>query len=342
MNELTTISEEIKDVKEDVKFLKEKSKLAKWVQDLFDKDDKKQILSKKALPISTIEDKEKYKKIEEKILNDATDDSWLNIVYAKKLMEHADKCLKSFSKKNGGKDFSEIQNTYKRVEKIFKFIENRDLFKSDSDIDMNLHNLHGGLYWERYKAEKLEFQKKFQDENKEIPWEEWWRKKDQKEKQVNEEQLKKKHESYNLLKNSEKYYRNALKITEGKNEDDNQTLGNLALVLIELSKFLQKSEKSDILEKGEEFLDRVDYKDFNTYWDSAKVLYYLNPDKNKKEIQGLLDDAVGDINNRGDKNFFIKRLKAELNERIDGKPGFPGDEKIINKLEDKFKNKNLS
>lgn len=304
---------------------------------IFDKDAEKKIISSTELPISRDEEKE-YEEIKELILKEVTDDSWLKIVYAKRLVEQAKRPIqniKSFSDKKPEKKqeiFSEIQNIYKRVDKIFNFIESRDLFKPDSDIEMNLHNLLGQLYLERYRVQKLEFQTKFQDENKDIPWKEWWMKK----------QDEKEQESYALLISSEIYYRNALEITEKKNEDENETLGNLALVLIELSKFLQNSDKTDILKETKKLLERIDDKDFNWYWDSARVLYYLDPDENDKRIRDLLNDTVREIDNKKDRDFFFKIIKEELNEIIDEKLGFPGDKEIIEKLKKDLSKKKLS
>ena len=335
--ELSQKYEEFKEVEKKVDFLNKKRELAKWVQDLFDKDDEKKIISSTALPISTIEDKDKYKNVEEHIIDEATDDSWLKIVYAKKLMEHADKLgksLKRFSNEKidkKEKNFFEIQNTYKRVEKIFEFIENRDLFNHDSDVEMILHNLQGRVYWEWYKAEKLDSRTKNkeddQDEKEMKTWKKWW---------MDDQN------QYKLLKKSVKKYRKALDIVDQKGDPADETLGNLALVLIEISKFIPKEskEKGTVLKEAIKFLEKKEEKDYNTYWDHARALYYLN--ENKDQIEKLLDDTVKEIDYKKDRDFFIERLEAELNERIDGKPGFPGDEKIIERRKEYFRKKKLS
>jgi hypothetical protein len=339
IKELIEISKKFKDVEEDVKFLKKKSELAKWGQDLFDKDAEKKIISSTALPISTVEDKDKYKNVEEHIIDEATDDSWLKIVYAKKLMEHADKLgksLKRFSnekidKNKKEKNFTEIKNTYKRVEKIFDFIENRNLFNHDSDVEMILHNLQGRMYWEWYKAEKLNFRTKSKEadqDGKEMKtWNEWW---------MDDQN------QYVLLKESVKKYRNALDIVDQKGDPADETLGNLALVLIEISKFIPKETESkvNVLREAIKFLEKIEEKDYNTFWDHARALYYLN--ENKDKIEKLLDDTVKEIDNKKDRDFFFERLEAELNERIDGKAGFPGDQATINELKKKLDDKNLS
>ena len=333
---LNEISKKFKEVEEKVDFLNKKRELAKWVQGLFDKDDEKKIISSTELPISKDEEKKQYDEIKEQILKEATDDSWLKIVYAKKLVEQAKRPIqniKSFSYNTPSKKneiIVEIQNIYNRVDKIFKFIESRDLFKPDSDIEMYLYNLLGQLYLEWYRVQKLEFQTKFQYENEDISWEEWWLgKKDEKGQ-----------ENYGRLKSSESYYRNALKITEEKKLDEDETLGNLALVLIELSKFPKESKPKKKLEEAKILLHRRGKKDFNNYWDQARVLYYLN--ENTDQIEKLLDNTVKEIDNKKDRNFFIERLEAELNEIIDGKPGFPGDQETIDKRKMRLEDKNLS
>jgi hypothetical protein len=320
--------EEFKEVKSDVEFLKRKSELAKWVQSKFDEDAEKKISSETDLPISSPEDLKKYEDIKEHIINEATDDSWLKIVYAKKLMEKANnrsKNIKRFS--NEAKDkkqqfFLDIKNIYKRVKKIFEFVDTRDLFRDGSDIETTLHNLHGKVYWELYKLNKLEHI--YEDK----AWKDWW---------INGGK------QYKMLESSIKYYKKALDIADQKADSADETLGNLALVLIELSKFSPtKKESIPILEEAQIQLKKKTEVDFNSYWDHAKALYYINPSENKKEIREKLDNTVNEINNKKDKNFFIERLEAEIAEEIREEPGFPGDDKTIIELKSDLNEKNLS
>ncbi|MCX6579326.1 MAG: hypothetical protein NT166_04015 [Candidatus Aminicenantes bacterium] len=297
IKELKEKLEKFKEVEEKVDFLHEKKNLARWAQELFDKDEKNRIISSAELILNP-DDQKKYERIREKIIEDATDDGWLMIVYAKLLTQN--KSIENFEK----------------VKKIYEYIGNRDLLKEDSDINSTLFHLCGLLYWDLYDFKKNEIMGKSIN----AKWRDWW---------------SNNNENYDLLEKSKKYYGKSLEVRNTKKETSDETLGNIAVVLIELSKFqAEESEKSKYLNEALDHLNKRK-KDYNTYWDSARAKYYIDPNANEKEYKQLLMSAAEDIESIKDKKFFITKMEEAIKEiGLSGQKGFPGDDALIKRLKE--------
>lgn len=313
IKELREKLEKFKEVEGKVDFLHKKKDLAKWVQDLFDKNEEKPIISSAELILSP-EDKDKFEKIKERLIEDATDEGWLMIFYAKLLMQNNHAKIKG--------------NNFEKVEKIYDFIEKRDLLKEDSDIKSTLFHLWGLLYSDWYNFKKKDYINKEIVENPDKKWDDWWSN----------------NENDNLLKESKTYYEKSLEVRNSKNETSNETLGNLAIVLIELSKFqTQNEEKNNYLKEALTNLNQRK-KDFNTNWDSARAKYYLDPKANVDEYKQLLILAAEDIDSIKVKKDFIDGIENEIKEK-NGRHysnGFPGDESLIKMAKDILNKKTLS
>lgn len=305
---------------EKVNFIKEKKELAEWAQNKFDKDVEKKIITSTHSDL-TEEDKVKFREVEKSITDEATDDSWLKMLYAKQLFDSI--------RKNGNHD----EDEFIKIENIHNYIECRDLLKEDSDIRGYLFNYRGQLYRWWYKCMKKEFQNE-KINRKKKQWSDWWVK--------GEYGDEKKHNGIDLLNNACKHYKTALKISKKAGEKADETLGNLAVVLIELAKFGEEEDRKKHLEEAKIYLSERE-EDFNTYWDRARVLYYFDSDKNKDKIKTLLEQAVEEIDNIEVKRFFIETLKSEAEEKLsDGRKGFPGSTPAIKRLKASLDKKNLS
>ncbi|UCH96803.1 MAG: hypothetical protein JSV88_08110 [Candidatus Aminicenantes bacterium] len=126
-----------------------------------------------------------------------------------------------------------------------------------------------------------------------------------------------------------------LKLCKKKEENNvDETLGNIAVVLIELSKFEKETDtKNEYLKQVCSKLDDIIAEDFNTHWDRARALYYTNSEENKNKIMDSLEKAVREIDNKKDGDNFLKWIKSEQKEiLLDGKHGFPGNEELIETL----------
>jgi|GEM_PF-2217975 len=307
IKELKEKLEKFKEIENDVKFLKEKKNLAEWVQDKFEKDADKRILTSVSFDLKEEEEK-KLKEIEKQIHKEIKDDSWLKLVYAKQWMEEKQK--NKLSKED---DFLKIEN-------IFEYIEKMDLLKENSEIPQLSSHLKALMYWFWYEYKKFEFIRKHNDKDN-IPWVEKWWKEDEGDRKVEYKRIE-------LLEKAEKYYKKTLDQYK-KNEEENvdETLGNLGVVLIELSKFKDKEdERKKCLENAFENLEKVIEKTFNTHWDKARVLYYLDPKENKETIVKLGEKVERKIVNEADRKFFDDSIENEKKEiGLDGKRGFPGE-----------------
>ena len=322
IKELREKLESYKKIEEDVKFLKEKGELAKWIQKEFDKDDDKRILSSISFEDLNEEDQAKLKKIEKKIPDEVTDDSWLKLVYAKQLMES--------KKRVAGED------DFKKIEHILTYIEGRELFKEDSKIQTRLHHLIGLMFWLWYKERKSTFIIENKKNKSNALWKKWWK----------DEIYKKDARSYSgtdLLEKSIESYKYTILLLEKKkkaDDDEDETQGNLAVVYIELSKSKDREEN---LEKAIIHLEKVKRKIFHTHWDHARALYYIDPQKNKDECKEFLEKAADAIETKKDKKFFFDTMEAEINEiGMFVKKGFPGEQELITDLNKKFAGKYLS
>jgi hypothetical protein len=309
-----------------VKFIKERNELACWAMDKFDSDAKKTVLSKLVLPLDEPGDERKYKEIKEKIVEEATNDSWLKLIYAKKLLE--ENHFNNLSK------FRAEQN-FLKIEKLYKYIENRDLLNEQSRIGIYLFNLKGQLYWEWYKYMKRR-EPGTKNKNSTQKTENWNKENDDK---------------FQFLEKSINAYKAAIYLEKQKNDSDpDESYGNLAVRLIEKSKYCQdeeiefeKNKKKDILELAKEILERIREKTFHTYWDYARAQYYIKLRTKKQNLNyeeltpiiEILKKSAKKIYYNKDKEFFIETMEKELNEAIWEAEliGFPGNKNIINELE---------
>jgi hypothetical protein len=315
--------ETFKEFEDKVKFIKEKKDLADWAQEKFDKDDDKGMLSTISFEL-TEEEKAKLKKIEKSVLDDCTDDSWLKLIYAKQLMDVEE-----------NNNFSE-EGDFVKVKNIFEYIEKRALLKEDSVIERRLYHLKGLMYWRWYKHKKSIFINKYLNKS-EIPWSaKWWKK----------DTVKGEYKGIDLLKKSKEYYEKTLDTYKKKGDNNkDETLNNIAIVLIELSKFQKtKPKRKKHLDKAFGYLKDSIKEDYNTCWDKARVLYYIDSENNKNEIQELLQKAVEDIDTKKGKKFFLEMTELEREEKgIHFDRGFPGKEndEFFIELKKKLREKRL-
>ena len=121
-------------IEDKVNFLHEKRDLANWARELFDNDEND--ISSTELKLS-VDDKKKMNRVKEYMTNEITDDSWLEIVLAKHLIDEA-------KKKNKKKNLD-------KAIQVFKFIENRDLLDEKSNIEAVLYHMLGQAHQEQYK-----------------------------------------------------------------------------------------------------------------------------------------------------------------------------------------------
>jgi hypothetical protein len=313
IKELKEKLESYKKIENDVEFLKKKKDLAEWVQNKFEKDVNKRILTSISFDLNEEEEK-KLKEIKRQIQKEIIDDSWLKLVYAKQWLEEKQK-----NKPSKEDDFIKIEN-------IFDYIEKMDLLKENPEIPQLLSHLRALMYWFWYENKKSVFLREHNNEDN-IPWvDQWW--KEDEGGNENEGGRKGGYKRIQLVEKAVEYYKQTLDLYK-KNEEDNvdETLGNLGVVLIQLSKFKDKEdEKKKCLENALEYLEKVKEKSFNTHWDKARVLYYLDPKKNKKEIDKLMAKVKRKIVNDDDKAFFEDSIENEQKEiGLDGKRGFPGE-----------------
>lgn len=171
----------------------------------------------------------------------------------------------------------------------------------------------------------------------------WWEKNSKEYKKS----ISQEHRSCELLNMSKKYYERVLSVGDKKDIQLDETWGNLGVVLIEMSKFkkLGKENIEKLLTDAEGYLKKIDDKNFNTFWDLARVEFYINPKLPGEKIKKELEQAAKMIESRKDKNFFLKMLKEEQEERLlDNRISFPGREnkKIIGYIEKIFENKRLT
>jgi hypothetical protein len=335
IEELSNWENEFNKYKATVDYLIKKKRLAEWVQSKFEKDAEKNILTSIYFDL-TEEEEEKLEVIEEIVLEEITDDSWLKFVYAKTLMEE-----QKNNRPSGENDFI-------KKERIFDYIEDRDFLINDLALKQRLYHLKGLMYWFWYENKKSEFIRKHNDEDNILWAEEWWNEAEVKveEESKSEKKEKQGYKGSELLDMSVKYYKKTLKLFE-KNDNVDETLNNLAVVLIELSKFKKDTNsRNDCLDNAYRHLEESINKDFNTYWDQARAEYYKDPQKNNEKsakYRKLLRKAAENIETKKDKRFFIEKVEAEIKEvGVFYTKGFPGDDVLIADLKEKLDRKYLS
>ena len=113
-----------------------------------------------------------------------------------------------------------------------------------------------------------------------------------------------------------------------------------------------KKDLNALLKEAKDHLIDRKQKDYNTYWDLARVQYYETLPKEKKNgSQGLNDEAkknletaVDEITMDKNRKFFLKTIKDELNEKLWGsneQNGFPGNIGIIKEMKKRLDKRNL-
>lgn len=333
--------EKFKEIEDKVDFLHTKHQLALWVQDVFDNDDreKKNLLSS-SLPIEKPDDRKKYNEIETHLKIEATDDAWLKIIYTKNLLKLIEYL----------KDDREKKCLFTRIEKLYAFIEAQDLFKENSGLIGILPHLQGQLHWEQYKYLK-------ENEKKSIPSStpgqkplydltKWYT-------------IPSNSDSHRIpsvlnLKKAIEYYNRA--IVSLKDKPKEETYGNLALALIELSRFRRKGDEKtpfkigDIPEITTNFecddaqkcLESKKDPDFNTYWDKARY-YYYQENTAEEVYKNLLLEAADNVEFKDEKRLFLRFLEQEINENGPWakKRGFPGNDSIVKEVKDRLMARNL-
>lgn len=309
IRELKEKLDKFEKIEDKVENLSQKGEYARWVKEVFDKDEEKKIFSNLALDLSE-EDKKKLKKVEEIVLSEATEDSWLKLINAKALFDSKTEC-------------EDEENYYHQVESIYLYLKNRDLFEHDSDIRHLLFHLIGQLYWRWYKFIKKDSMDKVKDGDWFYKWE--------------KEDLK-----FRLLNDSYKYYDLAIEILKDKKKNRDESIMNKALSLIEMSKlfFYKKgwNEAKKRLESAYELLSSNELKkpNFNTDWDNARIIYYQQKFQktkiDEKKITGLLESAIEKIKSIKDLDFFIGMIEEEMEENNNN--GFPGNSEIIDHIKE--------
>ncbi|MEN6460833.1 MAG: hypothetical protein ABFC94_05615 [Syntrophomonas sp.] len=291
--ELENATREYMVIKPSVDYLIKKNNYAKWVQQKFTSED---IEYSYDLNLSE-EDKAKYDEMESHITELHEDDAWMEMIIAHEHILQKDDIIEA--------------------EKIYKFIESRNIFPDNSMVEPILYHLLGQLYKKKYDMAK--------DRNIDI------------------------REKMELLKQAEQYYIKSLDVR--KEKDKQRTRTNLAVVYIELGKQELKefydTPKGKDAEKPRHYLNKANEElmkaekqgpDYNIYWDQARVAFYLNGDDDSKKIKDLLVKAVNNMSSSKAKESFINKLNEEIDEfKIYNQKGFPGDRNIICEIEDRFK-----
>lgn len=278
------ILKDFEKIEERVKTLYEKKEHANWVREQFDNEETR---SSYKLNLSK-EERQRVRKIKEFLIEDHEASAWLEIIVAHDLisnMEYLDK------------------RTIDYADKIYKTIENRNLFRENSEVEPFLCHLQGQLYKTKYDYIKIGGTKKIK---------------------------------LTVLDQSVNYYKQSLNLRQ-KDYEKLQTFSNLAVVLIEKAK-LDTDNKHDILQEARELLnkaEKLNKTDFNIQWDMSRVIYYLEEwnEGTKNKIERLLYECVNKITKRKEKEFLIEKLREEYAEPHGG---FPGDEKIITDIERKL------
>jgi len=214
------------------------------------------------------------------------------------------------------KYLSDKKQKIDEADRIYKFIESTTVLPEDSKVKPQLYRLIGQFY--RIKYDELRM-KGIDSYDK----------------------------AEELLLKSVDYYQKSMQYS--LKEDQSRAKGNLAVVYIEMGKLkLKKYLVTDNIQEKEnatlcfnmasENLEGEE--DFNTYWDRARIEFYLaNMCKNQK-VEDLLWSTVNIIRTKKDGNIFIEKLRKEIKEfAINNKKGFPGDEVIIDRLEEKLRKK---
>lgn len=302
-----------------IEWLSQKKEDAEWIKNKFNSED---INSSYKLNLFN-DDEERLERMKEHLMDEHECESWREIIIAHEYVSQ---------KSINDADLDE-------AEKIYNYIEIRNIFKEKSELEPLLYHLKGQLY-----------KRKFDLLNKK-----------------NADTLIVEHE---LLLKSKEYYEKSLVL-----ESDNaQTFGNIAVVLIELYKNVsaQRMPAKSYLSEAQRYLEKqktISLRNkrysvsYHYWWDYARVEFYLNEHKNRiknqlgdqvewdsafiNKIEELLYLAVDNINSQEaeesvkNKEFFINKIMEEYDEKDKLAKydimAFPGNKVLIERLRKKLK-----
>lgn len=300
ISELSEKLTQLKEIEDKVKFLDKKRDYAKWAKEKFDGNELN--ITSPKLNLSG-EDKKKFDEIRSHLLEEITDNSWLEIILAKKFLDNKE---------------------FKKVFKIYDFIEKRDLLDDKSKIEPVLYHLLGQLYSDYYFSIKNKQKSKITSDTK-ID-------------KINAEiNAGKKITIKEHLNACIEYYERSLKMREEQKITNDETLGNLAVVLIEAYKLESNSnEQADIIKKAISYLEEIINQNkatYNTYYDFARATYLNDTEKNN-DVVNCLEKSAEKVNSiKGKEKFYdfldnedilndiqeFEEVKSKLKSIIDGK-----------------------
>lgn len=152
-----------------------------------------------------------------------------------------------------------------------------------------------------------------------------------------------------LLFNSRRYYNLSIKFSNEVRQERSKE--NLAVVLIELGKVYlkefimtqdndKKVEAHNCFRDANKILLSEKKKDINTYWDQARIEFYTSEMIRNENVNSDLLRVIDKIKTKEESRIFVEKLRMEVKEfETLGRMGFPGDNDIIDSIEEKLKNK---
>jgi len=260
--------EKLKEIEKKVYILHKKKDYVKWVKQKI-VDDKSYVGSSE-LSLNK-EDKSKLNKIQTYLIEEFTENSWLEILLAKQFLDDGE---------------------YEKAFKIYHFIEQRDLLDSSSKIESVLYHMIGQLYSEYYfnKSTKGYEPGKYHGFDK----------------LGHDGEIISEIEHLIITK---KYYEQSLNIRKERKIRMDETLGSLAVVLIEL--YIKENDK-DKLKEAIKHLHKVislNKETYNTYFGLARAKYLENNDE--EEVKKYLFKAVEKINTIKQKDDFMNFIEKD-------------------------------
>ena len=320
-------TKKLKTVEKVTEFTHKRKQYIEWIQEKFKGLSSKNI---DEIDLSDYDDKKRLNDIKEYVEKDIHDNSWLEFFCAYNLI----------TKKNNGKE--EQQKSLNKAESIMNYLEIR-VIKDKTSSDWQYHHIRGQLYTQKYLTivksinffkstdPRLKIKDDLTDECKEAI-----------------SCLYRAFKAYNTIYSQNKDYR------EANNTDE--SLGNLALILIELYKFekannldlesretfteIKSKLKTDSFLKKANFIieKEIEKTSFNQYWDLARCKYYLDVDVFSKEDSSRWNtkdekEFITNMKNTFSKeygNLFFEQIIKEQKE-FEGH-GFPGSSELVNDL----------
>ncbi len=330
--ELDEKLEQFKKIEEKVNRLHKKKDLADWAKGVVSGTERSSITSFE-IKYKDDENKEvKVKEIIETLSGEYTENGWLEVVYAKEI----------FNNRSDGERLKKAFN-------IFDSIIRKNIANNNHDTSLNgvVYHMLGQLLWENYhKSKKDHYEKNGLTKDSIDQWKDGYVIDDIRRDDiaVNEK------EGLNIvdcLILSMKYYEKAKKIKGQKGEMQDETLANLAIVLMELAKIKWKKKRYSQTEINDYLLDAESYlkivknnkPTFNTSWDLARLYHYKivssKKDLDQKEKLGNEREKnlteMWDRISKKDIIFFREEIKKDWEET-----GFPGSESSYDNLNDKL------